>query len=344
MLKIKNIIVTVFSILFLLVSCNDNKKIMSSLKQFDNELSDKRFHFGDQINLPQEVISSIEKVSISFGDVETSDLIISPKYFKYGYNDVTFNIKTKSGGIITKDATINIYSKTPEEIISYNVVHEYPHDPNNFLEGLYIENNTVYESVGLLKVSKLIKYNLGSLEPIVSINQPEEIFSEGCAVAGNKIYQLTYQNRIGIIYDKNSFKKISEFTLPAVMREGWGITYDGQNLIATDGSNKLFFLDTEDPSKVIKTVSVAGHEQIYDQLNELEYHDGFIYSNIWHQPFILKINYFTGEVVGKLDLTQLTNENNAGDSEHVLNGIAFNGNNMIISGKNWAKMFELIIK
>jgi glutamine cyclotransferase len=207
-----------------------------------------------------------------------------------------------------------------------------------------LEGNTVYESDGLKNSSQLIKYTLGGTIPIVEEKQAADIFSEGCAIVGNKIYQLTYQNRVGFVYDKNTLKKISEFPLPKELREGWGMTYDGKNLVATDGSKNLFFLDVNNPSKVVRTVAVAGNKEAYNELNELEYHNGFIYSNIWFKPTILKIDPKTGEVVGKFDFTKITNENSKNDKNNVLNGIAFKGENMLVTGKNWSKIYEVSIK
>jgi len=329
---------------FLLVSCSNNEKIIDSLVNFNNSKEAEGYHFGDKLALPKEVTDNAEAVAISFGDKESSDLTIDPKFFTMGDNEVTFVIKTKNGETLNQDATINVFARKPEQNIAYEIIKDYPHDPDNFVEGFLIEGNTVYESDGLEGTSQLIKYTLGSTVPSLVARQPANIFSEGCAVVGDKIYQLTYQNRKVFVYDKNTFKKLSEFRMAKAMKEGWGLTYDGENLIATDGSKNLFFLDINDPSKVIKTISVAGNTEVYDKLNELEYYDGFIYANVWHQPFILKINPATGEVVGKLDFTKITEENVQENSEHVLNGIAFKGNNMLVTGKNWAKIYEVSIK
>lgn len=305
---------------------------------------EKGYHFGDKLTLPKDVTDNAESISISFGDKETSSLTIDPNFFEFGDNEVTFNIKTKGGETLNQDATINVFSKTPEQNIPFEIVAEYPHDPKNFVEGFLIEGNTIYESDGLKEASQLIKYTLGSITPTVSEKQPADVFSEGCAIVGDKIYQLTYQNKIGFVYDKNTLKKISEFPLPNEFGEGWGMTYDGKNLIADTGSNDLYFLDVNNPSKVIKTVPVGGNKDIYTQINELEYHNGFIYANVWHKPYILKINPATGEVVGKFDFTKITDENTKNDSEHVLNGIAFKGDNMLVTGKNWSKIYEVAIK
>ncbi|WP_370897717.1 glutaminyl-peptide cyclotransferase, partial [Chryseobacterium gossypii] len=135
-----------------------------------------------------------------------------------------------------------------------------------------------------------------------------------------------------------------EFAYPNVLGEGWGLTYDGKHLIASDGSKQLYFLDPKDPSKIIRTISVAGNTEVYDQLNELEYHNDFIYANVWHKPIILKIDPETGAVTARLDFTKITDENTKEDREHTLNGIAFKGENMLVTGKNWPKIYEVVIK
>lgn len=339
----KNLLVC-FASMIMLISCNDKDKMLTSLKGYNDAMESKGYHFGDQLALPKEITDHAEAITISFGDKETSDLKVDPKFFALGDNKVTFVIRTKSGETLNQDATINVFTKTPEKNIGYEIVAEYPHDPNNFIEGFLLEGNTVYESDGLAGSSQLIKYTLGETKPLVTEKQANNIFSEGCAIVGDKMYQLTYQNRLGFVYDKNTFKKLSEFPLPNALAEGWGLTYDGKNLVATDGSNHLYFLDVNNPSKVIKTVSVAGNKEIYDKLNELEYHNGFIFSNVWFKPVVLKIDPNTGEVVGRFDFTKITEKNMAGNQEHVLNGIAFKGDNMLITGKNWSKTFEIAMK
>jgi len=339
----RNLLICFTSMIFLM-SCNNKEQLLTSLKRYNDSMESKGYHFGDHLMLPKEITDKAETITISFGDKETSNLKIDPQFFRLGNNDVTFVIKTKGGETLNQDATINVLAATPEKTISYEIVADYPHDENNFVEGFLLEGNMVYESDGLEGSSQLIKYTLGNKTPTVTEKQTDKIFSEGCAVVGEKIYQLTYQNRLGFIYDKNTFKKISEFPLPNALAEGWGLTYDGKNLIATDGSSNLYFLDVNDPSKVVRTVSVAGNKEVYDKLNELECHNGFIYSNIWFKPLVLKIDPSTGQVVEKFDFTKTTEENMAGNTEHVLNGIAFKGENMLITGKNWSKIYEVKIK
>lgn len=338
----KNIIIG-FAAILMLASCNNDKKILNSLNEYNNSMESKGYHFGDKLEIPKDVSDNAESVTISFGDKETSNLVIDPKFFTLGDNAVTFNIKTKGGETLNQDATINVFAKNPEKKISYQIVAEYPHNPANFVQGFQIEGNTIYESDGQNGSSQILKYTLGTTTPLASTKQAQEDFSEGSTIVGDKVYQLTWQSKKGYIYDKSSLKLLSDFAYPNVLGEGWGLTYDGQNLIASDGSKLLYFLDPKDPSKLVRYIAVAGSAQAYDQLNELEYHNGFIYANIWQKPIILKINPANGEVVGTFDFTDIAKQNTKG-SDDVLNGIAFKGENMLVTGKNWSKIYEVAIK
>lgn len=327
---------------FVLVSCNKDKEILNSLNDYNTSMESKGYHFGDKLSLPKEVTDNAESISISFGDKETNQLTIDPKYFSLGDNAVTFNIKKKDGSNLVQDATINVFAKTPEANLTYKIIKEYPHDVKNFVQGFQLEGNTIYESDGQNGESRILKYNLGSTTPIASTPQDKEVFSEGATIVGNKIYQLTWQNKKGFIYDKNSLKLLGEFPYSNLIGEGWGLTYDGKDLLLSDGTKNIYFLNPAKPEDVVRTISVAGNSEVYDQLNELEYHDGYLYANVWQKPIILKIDPKNGEVVGKFDFSALAKENTKG-SDDVLNGIAFKGNNMLITGKNWPKIYEVEI-
>lgn len=341
LMKIR-VLLAVFAFTFL-VSCNKDKEILNTLNEYNTSMESKGYHFGDRLNLPKEVTDNAESISISFGDKETSNLVVDPKFFTLGDNAVTFNVKKKSGEILTQDATINVFAKNPEAKLNYKIVNEYPHDPKNFVQGFQLDGNTIYESDGQNGESRILKYTLGSTTPIASTSQPEDVFSEGATIVGDKIYQVTWQNKKGFIYDKNSLKLLGEFAYPNVMGEGWGLTYDGKNLIASDGTKNIYFLDVSDPSKMVRYISVAGNTEAYDQLNELEYHKGFIYANVWQKPIILKINPQNGEVVGKFDFTEIAKLNTKDPTNDVLNGIAFKGDNMLVTGKLWSKIYEVSI-
>ncbi|WP_018674553.1 glutaminyl-peptide cyclotransferase [Riemerella columbina] len=328
--------------LLLMTSCNNDKDMLNTLNEYNLSKQTQGYHFGDAIQLPKEVTENAEQISISFGDKETNDLKVTPDYFTLGDNDVSFIIKTKGGETLTQDAVINVYAKNPAKKLSFTIEKEYPHDPNNFVQGFQLEGNTIYESDGQNGSSRMIKYPLGNTKVTEATTQPNEVFSEGATIVGDKVYQLTWQNKVGFIYNKSDLKLLETFPYPGILGEGWGLTYDGQYLIASDGSKNLYFIDPKTPSEVVKFIAVASNDKAYDRLNELEYHNGYVYANVWQQPIILKINPKNGEVVGIFDFTELAKKHTKGQDD-VLNGIAFKGENMLVTGKNWDKIYEVKI-
>jgi len=168
----------------------------------------------------------------------------------------------------------------------------------------------------------------------------EEFFGEGITVFDNKIIQLTYQQGIGFIYDKWSFDLLGEFNYST---EGWGITTDGTQLIMSDGSAYLYFLDPE-------TFEVIGRIEVWDdgpveRINELEYINGEVYANIWLTDRIAIINPNTGQVTGWIDLTGIYTSETI-NSNNVLNGIAYDteGERLFVTGKRWSKLFQIELK
>lgn len=338
----KKIFISSALALLLLASCNKDKEILNTLNDYNIGKQDQGYHFGDKIQIPEDVMDYAEAITITYNDKETDKLNIDPSFFSLGENDITFNIKTKSGEVLQQDATINVFAKTAPKKLNYEIVNQFPHDTDHFTEGFEAHGNIIYESVGLEGKSKIIKYNLGSTQPIQEVPQNNE-FSEGLTVFGDKIYQLTYKSKKGFIYDSN-IKLIKEFTYPEVIAEGWGMTNDGKNLIVSDGTKFIYFLNPDNPSQIVRSIAVASNTEGYDQINELEYHNGSIYANVWHKPIILKIAPDTGEVRAILDFSELISKQNLSDSESVLNGIAFKGENMLVTGKNWSKIYEVILK
>lgn len=324
----------------LITSCNKDKEILSSIQTYNTQMLEKGYHFGDKINLPTSVTDNAKEVEISFGYTQTNNLNIDPKHYTLGNNAVTFNITKSNGDILRQEATIKVLSNTPEVDYDFEIVAHYPHDPANFVQGFQLVGNTIYESDGQRGKSRLIQYTLGETQPSKVAKQPNDVFSEGSTVVNDKVFQLTWQKRIGFIYDKESFKEVGRFQYPSEMKEGWGLTYDGTFLIASDGTSNLYFLNLEDPSKLDHKIGVAGNTMVYDRLNELEYHNGFIYANVWQSPIILKINPKTGAVVGRYNFSKLLQEN-TNNADDVLNGIAFKGDHMLVTGKNWNKIYEV---
>jgi len=232
-------------------------------------------------------------------------------------------------------------SPTPAAIsyYGYEVVHVYPHDPGAFTEGLAYEDGVLYEGTGRVGHSSLRKVELETGKVLQKVDLTPQYYGEGIAIYGQEIVQLTWQQHTGFVYDKNSFALLREFDYPT---EGWGITYDGQRLIMSDGTSTLHFLDPE-TFKEIGSVQVFDDSGPVSSLNELEYVDGEVYANVWLTDRIAMIDSRTGRVLGWIDLTGLLSAADLSQPVNVLNGIAYDAEHdrLFVTGKLWPKLFEI---
>lgn len=232
--------------------------------------------------------------------------------------------------------------KTAVPAISYSVVNSFPHDTKAFTEGLMIHNGELYEStgekeswIGVVDIKTGVTAKKTQLDP--------QYFGEGMTILNNKVYYLTWKHKTGFIYDFKSFKQIGEFHYET---EGWGMTTDNKNIIMSDGSDKIYFLDTVS-MKPIKTLAVTNNGEPLKGLNELEYVDGSIYANVWQTSSVVKIDMNTGAVTGTLDLSPLTKQARELKPEvDVLNGIAWHPATklMLVTGKYWNYIYVIKLK
>ena len=223
--------------------------------------------------------------------------------------------------------------------IGPEVVAIYPHDPDAFTQGLYFENGFLFEGTGRRGQSYLRRVELETGTVLQETALPSEYFGEGIAAFGDRIYQLTWTSGTGFIYGKQSFEVESQFSYS---REGWGLTGDGTHLIMSDGSEYLYFLDPQS-FELERQIEVRDASGPVRRLNELEYIKGHIFANVWYTNQILKIEPESGQVVGRLDLSDLVAEVGVTDSEAVLNGIAYDEDRdrVFVTGKLWPKLFEI---
>jgi glutaminyl-peptide cyclotransferase len=228
--------------------------------------------------------------------------------------------------------------KEPVPVFSAKVIKTYPHDPHAFTQGLEYYGGYLYESTGLKGASTLRKVALATGEVLKQTSLPSQYFGEGLTIFREKIYQLTWLSKTGFIYDLASFRQIGEFHYES---EGWGLTHDDTSLILSDGSNTLRFLDPVSFA-VTRTVEVYAGDEAVANLNELEYIDGEIFSNVWHSSRIARIDPRSGKVLAWIDLTPLAAKEQSGD-EDVLNGIAYDqeAHRIFVTGKNWPEIIEI---
>ncbi|MBU7015364.1 MAG: glutaminyl-peptide cyclotransferase [Theionarchaea archaeon] len=222
---------------------------------------------------------------------------------------------------------------------TYQVVSVYPHDPGAFTQGLVYNGAFLYEGTGLTGRSSLRKVDLES-GSVLKIRELEpNLFGEGITLYGDRIVQITWQSQRGFMYDKDSFELLEEFTYPT---EGWGLTFDGQYLVMSDGTAVLHFLDPETYQEV-KNIEVHDGSGPVTALNELEFVKGRIYANVWLTDTILIIDPETGEVEGWIDLQGLLSSQGFTQQADVLNGIAYDaeGDRLFVTGKLWPYLFEI---
>ena len=224
----------------------------------------------------------------------------------------------------------------------YEVVKTYPHSRDAYTQGLIFHEGKLIESTGREGKSSVRRVDIETGDIVQKVSLPFEYFGEGLTLLNGKIYQLTWQHQTGFIYDPVSFEKLGEFKY---FGEGWGLTHDGQQLILSDGSNRLRFID---PStfQVKKVVSVTDRGAPVHRLNELEFARGEILANIWHSDKIARIEPESGKVIGWIDLTGLLKPGEVSDEDAVLNGIAFDESTgrLLVTGKMWPKVFEIRLK
>jgi glutamine cyclotransferase len=222
---------------------------------------------------------------------------------------------------------------------TYQVVHVYPHDPSAFTQGLIYTNGHLYESTGRSGRSTLRMDDLESGRVLQSVALDKKYFGEGLTEWGSTLIQLTWETHIAFVYDRFSFRQLSTFHYEG---EGWGLTQDGKDLILSDGTATLRFLDPK-TYREVRHIVVKDHDSPVTELNELEFIHGQIYANIWHTDRIVRISPATGKVLGSIDLSSLLPANERTDPEAVLNGIAWDATHdrLFVTGKLWPKLFEI---
>lgn len=225
------------------------------------------------------------------------------------------------------------------DLIPYSVQRTWPHDTKAFTQGLVIHKGQLYESTGESDSwIGVVNIKTGAADKRVELD--DKYFGEGITVLNNKVYQLTWKGKEGFVYGLPAFDKIRNFTYST---EGWGITHDGKNLIMSDGTDKLYFLDTVNLA-VVKTVNVIYRDSPLKDLNELEYVDGSIYANIWRTDLVARIDAVTGIAEGFLDLSELTGQARTINRQaDVLNGIAWHAGtrSLLVTGKYWPLIYVL---
>ena len=312
------------------------------------ESANPKIRFGDDINFTFSVKlkdGDLKETRVFLDSVQltsntNADFSYPLKNFrKIGKHTLTVKSIKSDGveGVYYK--SFEVFSDVVPEQFSYEVVQTYPHNQTAFTEGLEIHDGFLYESTGENKTSFVYKNNLKTGKTLQSVKLADKYFGEGLTILNGKIFQLTYKNKIGFVYKLENMALIDSFRFESA--EGWGMTNDKQNLIMSDGTNYLTWVDPTNYSTV-KKIQVYDHQSPVQFINELEYSDGIIFANIWGKNMIVKIDAETGKVLATVDLSGILSVLNT-DKVDVLNGIAIDPatKKMYVTGKYYPKLFEI---
>ena len=351
-MKIYNPLITILLALNL-AGCGNTQKEKESFFSFDESNLKSIYQATEKVdlNLVNSKNKTIDSIAYFINNKRISSVKGNGKFTldlsgkKLGYQNVKALVYFEGDTVSTK-TRVEVASGIVPKLLKYTIVNTYPHDIEAFTEGFEFYNDTLMESTGsgqsengLFKsyVAK-IDYKTGKTYKKVLIDQKH--FGEGITVLNNKLYELTWQSKVGFIYDATTMKQLKTFNFDKNI-EGWGMTNDGKNIYQSDGTEKIWTMDPE-TQKLTDYINVYTNDSKIKSVNELEWINGKIYGNIWTKDAIAVINPKTGEVEGVIDLTALKAKitNKKAD---VLNGIAYNKktNTIFVTGKNWDKTFEI---
>ncbi|MFE3849239.1 glutaminyl-peptide cyclotransferase [Flavobacterium sp. LB3P45] len=332
-----------------LVNCNDTKKDENSIFTIDNTKFKAQYQPQESLqigilNPNDKAVDSIiyyvnDKKIASKKDLDK--VAFELKDQKLGYQNLKALVYF-GGENSEATARIELVSNVTPKLLSYKIINTFPHDTASFTEGLEFYKDTLYESTGLKGNSYFRKYDYRTGKVYKQINLDAKYFGEGITFINDKMYQLTWQEKTGFIYDAKTLKLEKTFTYDKDI-EGWGMTNDGKYIYQTDKTEKIWKMDPN-TQKMIDYINVYSGDSKIKSINELEWINGKIYTNVWQKDAIAVVNPNNGAVEGILNLSGLRKLINA-TADDYLNGIAYNPKTktIFVTGKNWDKMFEITV-
>ena len=327
----------------ILSSCQKEVKIQVQLPEKPQQNQPVKIQF-DNLN-----DSDIDEIYIAVDGKELSKIpyqdqieIKLGKSYKLGVHQLSFDF-IKDGESLKKiNGRLELYAGITPKILKYKLINTYPHDIDAFTQGLEFYKDTLYEGTGLNGESSLRKTDCKTGKIYKKIDLDRQYFGEGISVLNDKVYQLTWQNGIGFIYDTD-LNKTGEFKYRK-SKEGWGLCNDGTVLYKSDGTEKIWQLDPETLEEK-DYINVYTNRHKITRINELEWVNGKIYTNVWQKNALAVIDPVTGAVEGIVNLSDLHNKVTRHPQLDVLNGIAYDkkSGHLFVTGKKWDKMFEIEI-
>lgn len=336
------LIITMLLLIF--SSCNGTKSDTSPSFVLKINTDKKDFTQNDTLSFTLETRKGNAPDSVKYTlkgtEVKVFDNKLPLKQIPLGNHN--FNAEVfRDGEKEVLQKKITVLSSVKPKIYTLKILNEYPHNRSSYTQGLEFYGDTLYEGTGRYKESKLKKTDFKTGETYKEIQLEDNQFGEGITILNDKIYQLTWQNNEGFIYELQTFKKIKSFPY-SKSKEGWGLTNDGEKLYKSDGTEKIWILNKE-TLKEEDYIQVTSNTKIYNKVNELEYVDGKIYANSYQNDGIMIIEASTGALLGVVDGRVLKNKVLKHNQLDVLNGIAYHHERkaFFLTGKYWNKLFEV---
>lgn len=345
-MKIYNILVPTLLLLFL-GGCGNNSEEKKDAFLLEIKNPKKTYTPEDVLTISLKNKKNIKTDSVVYflnnDKIEIAGDKISLSGKKLG--EKTLKAKIYSNGEeFETSQEITILSSIKPKLYTYKILETYPHDINAYTQGLEFENDTLYESTGQYKESSLRKTDYKTGEVFQKVSLPNQYFGEGLTVLNNKIYQLTWRENMGFIYNLKTMEQTGTFVY-GKSKEGWGLCHDAEkNIYKSDGTDRIWTLNSNTLAEK-DYIEIFTNTSKINSVNELEWVDGKIYANVYQQGSIAIIDPSNGAVEGVIDLTDLKDKVSQHPKLDVLNGIAYKGepNILYITGKNWDKLFKIEI-
>jgi glutamine cyclotransferase len=345
-MKFYNVLIPTLLMLFL-SSCGNNSEEKKDAFSLEIENSKKTYTTEDALTISLNNKKNIETDSIVYflnkDRVEVSGNTLTLSGKKLGEKTLTAKIYS-DGEEYEASQKITILSSIKPKLYTYKILETYPHDINAYTQGLEFENDTLYESTGQYKESSLRKTDYKTGEVLQKVTLADQYFGEGLTILNNKIYQLTWRENTGFIYNLKTMEQTGTFVY-GQSKEGWGLCHDAENNIyKSDGTDKIWTLNSNTLAEK-DYIEIFTNTSKINSVNELEWVEGKIYANVYQQGSIAIIDPSNGAVEGVIDLTDLKDKVTQHDKLDVLNGIAYKGepNILYITGKNWDILFKVEI-
>ena len=350
MKKSRRLIIFLFLLSVLqLESCDENSE--SDNISVSTNITDKKIQLNDTL----KIILSKSLKNLVF-EIKTNNQIkkITPidlniennNQYNFLLNNLTLGKKELIIKSVNTEKKVNftLLNNIAPKVYDYEIINEFPRSMNSYTQGLEFYNDTLYESLGRYGQSKLVKVDFRTGKKLKEINLASEYFAEGITILNNKIFQLTWKEKVGFVYDIDNFNKINSFEYENSL-EGWGICNNGIKLYKSDGTEKIWLLDPEN-LKEEDYIEIYTNKNKVVGLNELEWINGKIYANRYLFDGIAIINPENGAIEGVINLSTLKNKVTQHENLDVINGIAYNKkrNSIFVTGKMWDKLFEIRIK